>query len=167
MTKTDDVLLWQRKTLDAYLKSIFPFQYKGKTFCLVDHFIASQYMKCNVCGNYPIIEVSVIRSEDGPNLYLGNNCIDRITNRSVSKWFKKYRRKRQNVIKNRKYIDGISRVLNAYEKNELPFRVTEGDVIKLRKALERMCNGLNPTRRQEQVAECYINRKANSEAHAR
>ena len=102
----------------------------------------------------------MIRSNDGQTLRVGNNCIDRITNRRVSRWFKNYRRKRENLMRNRKYIDGISLILNAYEMNELTFQITDGDVKKLRKALERMCNGLKPTRSQEQIAECYINRKA-------
>jgi protein-arginine kinase activator protein McsA len=41
-------------------------------------------MKCDVCGNYPIFNVSVIRSEKGDRLNVCNDCIDQITNRTVS-----------------------------------------------------------------------------------
>jgi hypothetical protein len=160
LTKTDDLLLELSRTFAAYMKSVFPVQYKNKTYRLVNNYVASTYTRCDMCGSHPIIEVLVIRSNDGQTLRVGNNCIDRITNRRVSRWFKNYRRKRENLMRNRKYIDGISLILNAYEMNELTFQITDGDVKKLRKALERMCNGLKPTRIQEQIAECYINRKA-------
>jgi hypothetical protein len=82
LAKTDDVLLELRRAFAAYLKSFFPFQYENKTYRLVNIFVASPWMSCDVCGNHPIIEVSVIRSSDGQNLHVGNDCIDRITNRS-------------------------------------------------------------------------------------
>jgi hypothetical protein len=63
-------------------------------------------------------------------------------------------------MRNRKYIDEISLMLNAYEMNELAFQMTNGDVEKLSIVLKRMINGLNPTREEEQIAECYISRKA-------
>jgi len=160
LTKTDDVLLEFSRTFAAYMRSVFPFQYKNKTYCLVNSYVASPYTRCDVCGNYPIIEVSVIRSEDGQQLRVGNDCIDRITNRRVSRWFRNYRKKRENVMRNRKYIDEISLMLNAYEMNELAFQMTNGDVEKLSIVLKRMINGLNPAREEEQIAECYISRKA-------
>jgi hypothetical protein len=106
-----------------------------------------------------IIEVSVIRSEDGHRLRVGNDCIDSITNRRVSRWFKNCRRKRVNVIRNRKYIDELSLILKAYRRSELAFQITDCDVEKLSMVLERMINGLNPDRREEQMAECYIRKK--------
>jgi len=160
MTKTDDVLLALGKTFAAYMKSVFPFQYENKVYRLINNYVASPYTRCDVCGNHPIIEVSVISSEDGKHLRVGNDCIDHITNRRVSRWFKNYRRKRENVIRNRKYIDGLSLILNASRRNELAFQITDCDVEKLSIVLERMINGLNPNRREEQIAECYINRKA-------
>jgi hypothetical protein len=160
LTKTDDILLALGKTFAAYMKSVFPFQYKNKIYRLINNYVASPYTRCDVCGNHPIIEVSVIRSEDGQQLRVGNDCIDCITNRRVSRWFKNYRRKRENVIKNRKYIDGLSLILNAYRRNELAFQITDCDIEKLSMVLERMINGLNPNRREEQIAECYISRKA-------
>jgi hypothetical protein len=160
-TITDDVLLKLDKTFAAYMQSIFPFQHNGKIYRLINNYNALPWAKCDVCGNHPIIGVSVIRSEDGHQLRVGNDCIDRITNRRVSRWFKNYRRKRKNVMRNRKYIDGISLILNAYERNKLAFQITESDVAKLRKVLKRMCNGLNPTMKQEQITKCYTSRKTN------
>jgi hypothetical protein len=162
LTKTDVVLLELSRTLDAYLQSVFPFQYENKTYRLVNNFVASHYMRCDVCGNHPIIEVSIIRSSDGQQLRVGNDCIDRITNRRVSEWFNDYRRKRQNVINNREYIDGLSSILKAYERNELPFQISNGDVVKLQEMFELLCNGLSPTTKQEQLAECYLSRKNNA-----
>jgi len=160
LTKTDDVLLALGKTFAAYMKSVSPFQYKNKTYRLINNYVASPYARCDVCGNHPIIEVSVIRSEDGQQLRVGNDCIDRITNRRVSRWFKNYRRKRESVIRNRKCIDGLSVILDAYESNELAFQMIGCDVEKLSLVLEKMVNGLNPDRREEQIAECYISRIA-------
>lgn len=158
MAKTDDVLLVLSKIFAAYLQSVLPFQYKNKTYRLINNYVASPYARCDVCGNHPIIEVSVIRSEDGQQLRVGNDCIDRITNRRVSEWFNDYRRKRQNVINNREYIDGLLSIMKAYERNELPFQVSNGDVVKLREIFEFLCNGLSPTKKQELLAECYLSR---------
>jgi hypothetical protein len=157
LAKTDDVLLELRRAFAAYLKSFFPFQYENKTYRLVNIFVASPWMSCDVCGKHPIIEVSVIRSSDGQNLHVGNDCIDRIANRGVSRWFKNYRKKRANIMKNRKYIDGLSSLLASYEKNELRFQMSRENAEKLRKMFTRMCSGLNPTGKQLQLAECYVN----------
>jgi hypothetical protein len=113
-------------------------------------------MKCDVCGNHPIFDVSVIRNEDGDRLNVGNNCINRITNQNVSRWFKTYREKRENTLKNRRHVDGLSSVLVAYKQNELPFQISSEIVEKLRKTFVQMCNGLNPRTEQRQLAECYI-----------
>ena len=160
MTKTDDVLLELNRKYAAYMKSVFPFQYAGKVYQLINNYVASPHMKCDICGNYPIFEVSVIRSEDGQQLYVGNNCIDRLTKREVSSWFKNYRKKRENVMRNRKYINELSLILNAYERKELAFQITQCDVEKLSMMLEQMINGLNPNRGEEQIAECYISKNA-------
>jgi hypothetical protein len=156
LAKTDDVLLELSRTIPECIRSVGSFQYRGKTYCLVNNFASSQYMKCSVCGNYPIFDVSVIRSEKGDKLNACNNCIDQITNRVVSGWFKTYRKKRENIIENREYIDGLSLVLAAYEQNELSFKIPSEDVEKLRKSFVQMCNGLNPRTEQKQLAECYI-----------
>ena len=145
------------RTIPEYVHNVGSFQHKGKTYLLVDNFVSSPYMKCDVCGNYPIIDVSVIRNEDGGRLNTCHNCIDRISNQNVSRWFKTYRKKRENIMENRKYIDGLSSILAAYERNELPFKISSEDAEKLRKTFVQMCNGLNPTTKQKQLAECYIN----------
>jgi hypothetical protein len=116
-------------------------------------------MKCAVCGTYPIIDVSVIRNEDGGRLNTCHNCIDRITNQKVSIWFKTFRKKRENIMENRKYIDCLSSILVAHERNELSFKIPIEDVEKLRKMYVQMCNGLNPRTKQTQLAECYISYK--------
>jgi hypothetical protein len=159
LTKADDVLLALSRRFAAYLKSVFPFQYEGKVYQLINNYVASPHMRCAVCGNYPIIEVSVIESEDYQQLRAGNDCIDRLTNRKVSIWFKNYRKKRENVIRNRKYIDELSLILNASRRNELAFQTRDCDFETLSLVLEKMVNGLNLDRREEQIAECYIRRK--------
>jgi hypothetical protein len=159
LTKTDDVLLELNKKFAAYIKSIFPFQYKGKVYQLINNYVASPYMRCQICGNYPIIEVSVIESEGYRQLHVGNDCIDHLTNREVSRWFKNYRKKRANVIRNRKYIDELSLILTASQRNELAFQIRASDFETLRLMLEKMVNGFNPGRIEEQIAECYIRKK--------
>jgi hypothetical protein len=125
-------------------------------YLLIDNFVSSPYMKCNVCGNYPIIDVSVIRNEDGGRLNVCYRCIDIITNQNVSIWFKTFRKKRENIMENRKHIDGLSSLLAAYERKELSFKISSEDVEKLRKTYVQMCNCLNPGTKQKQLAECYI-----------
>jgi hypothetical protein len=144
------------RTIPEYVRGVGSFQYKGKTYLLDNNFVSSHYMKCDVCGNYPIIDVSVIRNEDGGRLNACYNCIDRITNQNVSIWFKNYRKKRENIMENRKYIDGLSSILAAYERNGLSFKISSEDVEKLRKMYVQMCNCLNPRTKQKQLAECYI-----------
>ena len=90
------------------------------------------------------MDVSVIRNEDGGRLNACYNCIDRITNQNVSIWFKTFRKKRENIMENREYIDGLSSIFAAYEQKELPFQKSSEDVKKLRKIYVQMCNGLNP-----------------------
>ena len=159
MTQADDVLLELNRKFAAYMKSVFPFQYEGKVYQLINNYVASPHIRCGVCGNYPIIEVSVIESEDYQQLRVGNDCINRLTKREVTNWFKNYRRKRENVIRNRKYLDELSLILTASRRNELAFQIRDCDFETLRLMLEKMVNGLNPNRREEQIAECYISRK--------
>jgi protein-arginine kinase activator protein McsA len=160
LAKTDDVLLALSRTIPEFIRSVGFFQYEGKTYRLVDNFASVQHMKCSVCGNYPIFDVSVIRSENGDRLNVCNSCIDRITDQNVSIWFKSYRKKRENIIENRKYIDGLLSILTAYERDELSFRISSEDVEKLRKTFVQMCNGLNLRTEQKQLAECYIRYRA-------
>jgi hypothetical protein len=43
LAKTDDVLLALSRTIPEFIQSVGSFQYKGKTYRLVDNFAASQY----------------------------------------------------------------------------------------------------------------------------
>lgn len=156
MAKTDDVLLALSRTIPGFIRSVESFQYKDKKYRLVDNFAASQYMKCSVCGNYPIFDVSIIRNEEGDRLNACNNCIDQITNRTVSGWFKTYRKKREIIMENRKSIDGLSSMLAAYEQNELSSKIPSEDIEKLRKTFVQMCNGLNPRTEQKQLADVML-----------
>ncbi|MCW4005762.1 MAG: hypothetical protein NWF04_04095 [Candidatus Bathyarchaeota archaeon] len=156
MAKTDDILLALSRTIPECIESVRSFQYKGRSYCLIDNFASSQHMKCDVCGNYPIFDVSVIRSEKGDRLNVCNNCIDRITSRPVSSWFKAYRKKRENIIENRRYIEGLSSIFAAYEGSELPFKISREDTEMLRKTFVQLCNGLDPGTKQKQTAEGYM-----------
>jgi len=156
LTRTDDVSIELSRTFAANLKSFSPFEYENKTYHLVNNYVASPWKRCDVCMNYPIKEVSVIRSGDGRELRVGNKCIDRLTNRKASEWFRKLRTKRENVIRNRKYIDGLDSILTARRSSELLFQISENDMVRLQNSFRRMCNGLNTTRNQEQLAERYI-----------
>ena len=156
LTKADDVLLELNRRFAAYTKSIFPFQYGGKVYQLIDNYVASPPIRCQVCGNYPIIEVYVIESEDNRQLRVGSDCIDRLTNRQVSRWIKNYTKKRENVIGNRECIDALSRILANSRRNERAFQIRDCDLKTLRLMLKRMVNGFNPNRKEEQIAECYI-----------
>ncbi len=156
MSKTDDVLLALSRTIPKYLSELGSFQYNGKNYLLIDNFVSSHNMKCGVCGNYPIIDVSVIRNEDTGRLNACHTCINRITNQKVSMWFETFRKKRENIMENRKYIDGLSSILVAYDRNELSFKMSNEVVEKLRKMFVQMCDGLNPGTDLKQLAEANI-----------
>ena len=63
-------------------------------------------------------------------------------------------------MENRKSIDGLSPMLAAYKQNELSSKKPSEDIEKLRKTFVQMCNGLNPGTKQKQLAECYLNYRA-------
>jgi hypothetical protein len=149
-------LLALGRTISEYVIGVGSFQYEGKTYLLDNNFVPSHSMKCNVCGNHQISDVSVIRNEDGGRLNVCYNCINKITNKKVSRWFNIYRKKRENIMENRKYIDALSLMLVACERNELSFTISSEDVEKLNKTYVQMLNGLNPTTKQKQLAEHYI-----------
>ena len=122
MTKTDDVSIELSRTFAANLKSFFPFEFENKTYRLVNNYVASPWTRCDACGNHPIKNISVIRNNDGRELRVGNRCIDRLTNRKASEWFRKFRTKHENVIRNRKYIDALDSILTTYRSSELPLK---------------------------------------------
>ena len=156
MTKTDDVLLELNRSVANYVKKVHPFQYKNKTFRLIDNYIASPYMKCDVCGHYPTVEVSVIESDNGKMLRVGNECINRLTEKTIAEGFRSFRIKRQNVIANRNYIDQLQLILNAQDRKDPSFKINDEDAENLKVMLEQMYKGLKPTTRQEQIADCYM-----------
>jgi len=158
MTRADALLLESRRTFASYIDGFFPFEWEKKTYRLVNNYVASPWTKCDVCGTSPIKYVSVIRSEDGRRLLVGQQCIDRLTNRQASAWFKKFWMKLGNFTRNRKYIDALDSILAAHSKGELEFQIAEREIGKLQRALERMSRGLNPTREQEQLAKRYAER---------
>jgi hypothetical protein len=116
-------------------------------------------MKCDVCGNYPTFEVSVIESDSGKTLRIGNNCIDRLTGQSVSERFKNFRKKRNNIIANRKVIEQLSLMIDAHDREEPSFQIADVDVEGLRKMVEQMYNGLNLSTAQQKTVDCYILKK--------
>ena len=156
MTKTDDLSIELSRTYGEYLKGFLPFKYEDKTYSLVDIYVASPWTRCDVCGNHPIKYVYAIKHSDGSKLRVGNKCIERLTNCKVSGWFRKFKTKRENFIRNRRYLDGLDSILTAYKSSELPFKISENDIKRLHKAFERMCNGFNPTRKQKELAQNYI-----------
>ena len=109
LTKTDDILLVLNRTVAKYIMEVSPFQYLNKTCRLIDNYVAVPYMKCDVCGNYLTYEVSVIESENGKTLRLGNDCIDRLTGQSVSERFRSFRRECESAMANRENVDQIIR----------------------------------------------------------
>lgn len=105
MTKTDDVLLELDREVARYIKSVQPVKYKDKTYRLIDNYVAIPYVRCDLCGNYPTFEVSVIENEEGKTLRVGNNCIDYLIGQKVSENFRTFRRKRENAMANRDHMD--------------------------------------------------------------
>jgi hypothetical protein len=152
-------LLELSQTVASYTRSIPQFQYKNKTYRLTNNYVALPYMKCDVCGNYPTFEVSVIESDSGKTLRIGNNCIDRLTGQSVSERFKNFRKKRNNIIANRKVIEQLSLMIDAHDREEPSFQIADVDVEGLRKMVEQMYNGLNLSTAQQKTVDCYILKK--------
>lgn len=162
LTKTDDVLLTLSRTIPKCIEGVGSFQYKSKTYRFIDNFASAQHMKCDVCGNYPIVDVSVIRNEKSEGLNLCNDCIDQITSKTVSSWFKENRKSRQNILENRIYIDGVSSILAAYDRDKLQFEISSEGVMMLQKMFIQMCNGSDLRTKDKQLAEFYINQNLES-----
>ncbi len=111
---------------------------------------------CDVCGDYPELEISIIESADGHTLHAGDDCIDRLTGQNVSEWMKNFRKKRENIISNRKYIDQLTLLFEAYDRKEPSVQIPEEDAKKLRAMLNQLSNGLNLTAKQQQLADAYL-----------
>lgn len=154
--KTDDVLLDLSREYATYLEKVLSIQYKNKTYRLVYVFHTSPQRKCNICGNWANHEIFIIENEDSKRLKLGSGCIDCLTNRKVSDWFRNYRKKREIIIKNRKKINCLSSLLNACKKCELSCNIPFAEVEILRTILERIYKGVNLNWQQETIAENYL-----------
>ncbi len=158
MTKTDDVLLELNRAFAECIASVIPFQWRNKTYRLINCYIASPWTRCDDCGNYPISDVFVIESSDGKSLRVGSKCIDHLTNRKVSECFETFMTRRKNIINNRQYIDGFVSMLTECKHRDFPFQMSEDEVRLMQNAVEHMCSGFNLDREQEQVAQRYINK---------
>jgi hypothetical protein len=156
LTKTDDILLKLNRSVADYMRRIHPFEYKSKTYRLIDNYVAVPNMMCDVCGDYHELEISIIESAYGHTLHVGDDCIDHLTGQKVSEWMKNFRKKRENMIANRKYIDQLTMILEAYDRKDPSVQVPEEDAKKLRATLSQLSNGLNLTAKQQQLADAYL-----------
>jgi hypothetical protein len=152
LTKIDDVLFELSRTVAAHYKHVPSFQYNKETYHLIDNYSEVPYTKCAVCGEYPIFEVSVISSDHGKTLRIGNKCIDRLTGQNLSEWSRNNRNKRRNIIANRKYIDLLSSIVESQNSSD----PLNEEVEKLRIILEQLYTGLNLTSTQQQIADSYF-----------
>ena len=157
LSRTDDALLELDREVAVYLSGIHVFRYEKKVYRLIDNYVAVPHMRCAICGEYPLFEVSIIENEDGrARLHVGDSCIDNLTGRRVSDWFKSFRRKRNCIMANRKYVDQLSLILDAYDEKKLHFELTRGDIEKLRGILGQICNGYDPSTSQMQMADHFL-----------
>ena len=155
MSKTDDFLLELNRGSAAYLRSIPPLKYKNKIYQLIDNYVATPTMICDVCGGYPEWEISIIESTNGHTLHVGNVCIDHLTGQNVSGWMKNFRKKRENIMANRKCIDQLTIILEAYDRRSSSMQIPEGTAKELRAMLNRLGDGLNLNAKQQQIVESY------------
>jgi hypothetical protein len=153
---TDDILLELNRTVADYMRHIHPFKYKKKVYRLIDNYVATPAVRCDVCGDYPEWEISIIESDHSPTLHVGNVCIDFLTGQSVSEWMKNFRKKRVNIISNRRCIDQLTMILDAHERRDSSLQVPEGNTKELRVMLDQMSKGLNLTSKQEQLADSHL-----------
>jgi hypothetical protein len=157
--KSNEVLSKLSKKYGVYIREVNSINYKNKVYRLINTFPMVQNVKCKICGNRPIKEMFILSSNDGNTLRIGPTCIDRLTNMEVSKWIIEYRKKRENVIKNSKKIDGLSLLIDACMKWNNPCRIRFGEVEKLRAILKQMSKGLDLNWKQETFIERYLNKE--------
>ena len=129
--------------IPEYIKKVGQFQYKNHTFRLVDHYIASDYKRCDICGHKPIKEVFVIQNSSGKTLNIGNICINRITNQKIAEWFENIH-KRIETLKNNEYAIRTCELL----LNQKLVSISAIGRKRLRAMLKRMLDGRKPTRKQ-------------------
>jgi hypothetical protein len=157
LSRTDDALLELAREVAVYLSDIPAFRYENTMYRLIDNYAAVPQMRCDVCGEYPLFEVSVIESEDGSTrLHVGDSCIDSMTGQRISDWFKSFRRKRSCIMANRKYVDQLPLILDAYDEKKPRSMLTPRDAEKLRGILEQVCKGYDLSTNQVQVADYFL-----------
>ena len=156
LQRTYDATTKLRREYATYLGKVSPIIYKNKTYHLINIFSPSVQIKCSICGNRFNPTIFVVENENGIRLKLGSRCIEYFTKTPVSKWYKNYKQKQENIIKNSKRIDGLSSLLNTCKKCELTCVIPFGEVEKFRAILERMCKGLELNWKQETIANSYL-----------
>lgn len=138
------------------MQRIHPFKYSNKTYRLLDNYVATPPMECAICGCYPELEISIIESHEGHTLPVGNNCIDSLTGQNVSGWMKNFRKKRENIMANRKRIEQLTTILEAYNRKESLVQLTDEDTKKIRTLLEEITKGETLTVKQQETADAYL-----------
>jgi len=153
---TDDLLLDLNRAAADYMRRVHPFKYANKMYRLVDNYVATPFMKCDICGNYPELEISIIESNGGHTLHVGNTCIDSLTGQNVSERMKNFRRKRENIMSNRKRIEQLTLILAAHDNRDSTVQITEADAKKIRTILNQMVTEGKLTVNQQQTADAYL-----------
>jgi len=153
---TDDVLLDLNRAAADYLRHIHPFKYANKMYRLVDNYVATPFMKCDICGNYPELEISIIESNGDRTLHVGNSCIDNLTGQNFSERMKNFRKKRENIMSNRKRIEQLTSILAAHDKRDSSVKITDDDAKKIRTILKQLVTAENLTVQQQQTADTYL-----------
>ncbi|MDI9578428.1 MAG: hypothetical protein IAX22_08200 [Candidatus Bathyarchaeota archaeon] len=156
MTKIDDVLLELNRSVNTYMKSIPIFQYNNAPYRLIDNYSASPYVRCDVCGCYPVTVVSVLEGSDSRKLRLCNQCIDILAGQRISECFNVFRAKRQNILFNRKLIDQLSLMLDDNIHADTNLQLKKSEFKDLQKILKHLCDGQNLTSSQIQLVDNYL-----------
>ena len=156
MTKIDDVLLELNRSVTTYMKSIPIFQYNNDSYRLIDNYSASPYVRCDVCGCYPVTEVSVLEGSDSRKLRLCNQCMDILAGQSISECFNVFRAKRQNILFNRKLIDRLSLLIDNNIHADTKSQLKKSEFKELQKILKYLCDGQSLNSSQIQLLDNYL-----------
>ena len=156
MTKIDDVLLELNRSVTTYMKSIPAFQYNNASYRLIDNYSASPYVRCDVCGCYPVTVVSVLEGSYGRKLRLCNQCIDILAGQRISDCFNVFRAKRQNILFNRKLIDRLSLMLDNNINADTKLQLKKSEFKELQKILKYLCDGQSLNSSQIQLLDNYL-----------
>ena len=159
MSITDNILFRLGRENATYLEEVVSIYYKDKSYRLAYFFQTAQCLRCGICGSCPITEIFVIKSENGEIKKIGKNCVNRLTNMEVSKWFRNYKKRRKNIINNSKKIECLSGLLKTCKNCGLSGNIPFEEVEKIRVMLERMVKGLELDWQQEALAESYLDKK--------